>query len=193
MTDLTVSPVAGKRDLKAFVELAYRLYADDPHWVPPLRAEVYELLDPNKNPFFEHAEVQLFLARSGGEVVGRISAHLDRLALGMPPDQGMGPGTGNWGMMEAADEAAAGALVTAAEDWLRAKGMARALAPLSLSIWDEPGLLVRGHDHSPMVMMGHHKAAYQGWIEALGYRKAKSLLTYDLPVEHGFPPLITPL
>jgi hypothetical protein len=64
------------------------------------------------------------------------------------------------------------------------------LAPLSLSIWDEPGLLVRGADHSPMVMMGHHDPRYQGWMEALGYVHAKSLLTYDLDVSTGFPPLI---
>jgi hypothetical protein len=102
----------------------------------------------------------------------------------------MGPGTGNWGLMEAADEAAAQALVAAAEAWLRARGMRRVLAPLSLSVWDEPGLLVRGHDHSPMVMMGHHKPEYQGWIERLGYRHAKSLLTYHLDVTGGFPPLI---
>ncbi|MET0251950.1 MAG: N-acetyltransferase [Novosphingobium sp.] len=188
---ITVTPVVGKPDLKAFIDLPYRLYADDPHWVPPLRAEVTELLDPKKNPFFEHATVQLFLARDPARrVVGRVSAHIDHLALTMPIEQGMGPGTGNWGMMEAENEAAARALIAAAEDWLRRQGMDRALAPLSLSIWDEPGLLVKGHDHSPMVMMGHHAPAYQGWIEALGYCYAKSLLTYDLDVDRGFPPLI---
>lgn len=189
-TAVIVTPVADRSDRKAFIDLPYRLYADDPHWVPPLRAEVRELLNPKKNPFFEHAEVQLFLARRGKRVVGRISAHIDRLALTMPSEQGMGPGTGNWGLMEAEDETTAHALIAVAEGWLRAQGMSRVLAPLSLSIWDEPGLLVRGHDHSPMVMMGHHKAAYQGWIERLGYRGAKNLLTYDVEVDQGFPPLI---
>jgi len=102
----------------------------------------------------------------------------------------MGPGVGNWGMMEAADEAAMHALIAAAEAWLRAKGMTRVLAPLSLSIWDEPGLLVKGHEHPPMVMMGHHDPRYQGWIEAAGYARAKTLLTYHLEVQNGLGTLV---
>lgn len=187
---LIVAPVAGKADLEAFIDLPFRLYAADPHWVPPLKGEVRELLTAGKNPFFEHADVQLLLAKRGTRVVGRISAHIDRLALTLPPEQGMGPGTGNWGLMEAEDEAAMAALIARAEQWLREHGMTRVLAPLSLSIWDEPGLLVKGADHSPMVMMGHHDPRYQGWIEALGYAHAKTLLTYDLDVVAGFGPLI---
>ncbi len=187
---IIVAPVAGKADFTAFIDLPFRLYADDPHWVPPLKGEVRELLTPGKNPFFEHADVQLFLARRDGAVVGRISAHIDHLALTLPPEQGMGPGTGNWGLMEAVDSEVMAALIARAEDWLRAHGMTRVLAPLRLSIWDEPGLLVKGADHSPMVMMAHHDPRYQAWIEALGYAHTKSLLTYDLDITTGFGPLI---
>ena len=188
--EIVIAPVSGKADFGAFIDLAYRINASDPNWVPPLRAEVVELLTPGKNPFHEHAKVQLFLARRAGKVVGRISAHYDELALAQPPEQGMGPGTGNWGLLEAADEPAAHALIARAEGWLRDEGMTRVLAPISLSIWEEPGLLVKGHDHPPMVMMGHNKAEYEAWVEHAGYQLAKRLLTYDLPVEGGFPPLI---
>ena len=92
MSDISVEPVTGKRDFDAFVDFAYAINAGDPNWVPPLRAEVVELLTPGKNPFHEHAKVQLFLARRGGTIVGRISAHYDELALTQPPEQGMGPG-----------------------------------------------------------------------------------------------------
>ncbi len=187
---IDIAPVSGKGDLDAFIEIAFQLNENDPNWVPPLRMEVRELLDEKKNPFFEHAKVQLFLARRGGKVVGRISAHYDELALAQPPEQGSGPGTGNWGLMEAADEAVMAALIARAEEWLREQGMTRVLAPMSLSVWDEPGLLTKGHDHPPMIMMGHHNAAYQGWVEAQGYETAKRLLTYDLKIEDGFPPLI---
>lgn len=190
MSEISVTPVASKRERAEFIDLAYRLNAGDPHWVPPLRMDVAELLDERKNPFFEHAEVQLFLARRGGKVVGRISAHFDRLAWTLPPEQGMGPGTGNWGMFEAEDAEVAAALIAKAEEWLRAKGMTRVLAPLSLSIWDEPGLLVKGHDKDPVILMGHNSPQYQRWIEPLGYTVAKTLLTYDLWVADGFPPLI---
>ncbi|HEY6817199.1 MAG TPA: N-acetyltransferase [Croceibacterium sp.] len=188
--EIVIAPVSGKADFDAFIDFAYAINASDPNWVPPLRAEVVELLTPGKNPFHEHAKVQLFLARRGGRVVGRISAHYDELALAQPPEQGMGPGTGNWGLFEAEDEAVAQALIARAEQWLRDQGMTRVLAPISLSIWEEPGLLVKGHDHPPMVMMGHNKAEYEAWIEAAGYTVAKRLFTYDLPVKGGFPPLI---
>jgi hypothetical protein len=190
MGAITVEPVAGKRDFNAFVDFAYAINADDPNWVPPLRAEVVELLTPGKNPFHEHAKVQLFLARRDGKVVGRISAHYDELALTQPPEQGMGPGTGNWGMFEARDEEVAHALIARAEQWLREQDMTRVLAPISLSIWEEPGLLVKGHDHPPMVMMGHNRPEYEAWVESAGYAVAKRLLTYDLPVEPGFPELV---
>ncbi|MFM7029405.1 MAG: N-acetyltransferase [Chakrabartia sp.] len=187
---LKVRPVSGKADRAAFVDLPFRLYANDPNWVPPLKDEVHGLITPGKNPWFGHGEAQLFLAERGGTVVGRISAHIDHLALAQPAEQGMGPGTGNWGLFEAEDAEVAAALIATAEDWLRGKGMTRALGPLSISIWDEPGLLVKGFDHPPTVMMGHNAAAYQGWIESAGYRFVKSLRTWELDISRPFPELV---
>ena len=189
-TELIVAPVSNKGDFKAFIDLAYRLNRSDPNWVPPLRSEMVELLTPGKNPFHEHATMQLFLARRRNAVVGRISAHIDQLALNQPPELGMGPGTGNWGMFEAEDEETAKALIAKAEDWLRGQGMTRVLAPISLSVWEEPGLLTMGHDHPPTVMMGHDNPAYQAWIEHDGYALVKTLKTYDLDITKEFPPLI---
>ncbi len=185
-----IRPVQTKADRRAFIDLPFRLYANDPNWVPPLKDEVAGLITPGKNPWFEHGEAQLFVAEAEGRVTGRISAHIDRLALAQPREQGMGPDTGNWGLLEAEDAATATALIAQAEDWLRNKGFTRVLAPLSLSIWDEPGLLVEGHDHPPTVMMGHNPPSYQNWIEATGYTGVKDLLTYEIPINTGFPPLV---
>jgi hypothetical protein len=102
----------------------------------------------------------------------------------------MGPGVGNWGLFEAEDAEASALLINAAEDWLRAKGMTQSLGPISLAMWDEPGLLVQGFDHPPTVMMGHHLPAYGQWIEAAGYVKAKDLYTYEIPILPDFPPLV---
>lgn len=187
---IDIVPVSGKGDLSAFIDCAYRLNANDPNWVPPFRADMVELLTPGKNPFHEHAQVQLFLAKRAGQVVGRISAHYDELALMQPPEQGMGPGTGNWGMFEAEDEAVAAALIARAEAWLKEQGMTRVVAPVSLSVWEEIGLLVKGHDHPPMLLMGHHNAAYEGWVEAQDYTTAKRLFTYDLLIDNGFPEIV---
>lgn len=188
--EIEIEPVTGKRQRAAFVDLG-RAFSDRlPHFVPQIRAEQLELVDPGKNPFFGHARVQLFIASRRGIPVGRISAHIDELALAMPARQGFGPGTGFFGYFDAEDEAVARALLAAAEAWLAGEGMTRVLGPISLSVWEEPGLLVQGQDHAPMLMMGHHPAHYAGWIEAAGVTRAKTLYTYDLDISKPFPPLV---
>ena len=182
---VTVRPVEDAADKKAFVDLAYALNRGDPNWVPPLKTEVHGLIDPRTNPWFGHAEARFFLAERDGEPVGRISAQVDQEVL-----QYMGEGTGQWGMFEAADAEVAAALIARAEDFLRGRRMRVAQGPYSLSIWDEPGLLVKGHDHPPTVMMGHNSPAYEGWIEAAGYRGVKELYTYDLDITRPMPPIV---
>jgi hypothetical protein len=183
--DLTIRPVDTKADRKAFVDFAWDVYRDDPAWVPPLKDEVHGLITPGKNPWFEHAKAKLWLATRGAKVVGRISAQVDQLV-----QQHMEQGTGQWGMLEALDGEAAAALITTAEAWLRDQGMARALGPISLSIWDEPGLEIEGFDQPPTAMMGHHRPEYRQWIEAAGYEKAKDLLTYEVDIAHWEDPKI---
>lgn len=187
---ITITAVSGKKGRAAFVDLGRKFSAQVPNFVPQLRGEQLELVNPHKNPFFEHARVQLFIAFHGDEPVGRISAQIDELALTIPAEQGMGPGTGMFGYYDAVDQRVGDALLKAAEDWLRGQAMTRVLGPISMSIWEEPGLLVRGQDHAPMLMMGHHPAHYQAWIESAGYTPAKRLFTYDLPIGDHFPALV---
>ncbi|QIG53816.1 N-acetyltransferase [Altererythrobacter sp. BO-6] len=189
-TEIVIEPATGKKGRAAFVDLGRSFAAREPHSVPQLRSELIELIDPDRNPFFGHGRAEFLVARRGNQPVGRISAHIDELALQMPAGQGFGPGTGMFGYFDAEDEAAAHALLQAAEQSLRSQGMTRVVGPISLSVWEEPGLLVRGQDHAPMIMMGHHPAHYRGWIESYGFIPAKTLLTYDLDVTKEFPPLI---
>ena len=177
-------------DKKRFVEVQFALNKSDPAWVPPLKMDALELLTPGKNPWFEHGHIDLFIAVRDGKDVGRISAHIDHLWLDMPASQGGGRDIGNWGLFEATDQEVANVLIARAEEWLRAEGMKKAVGPISISIWDEPGLLIKGHDHSPTVMMGHHNPKYEAWIEAAGYGKVKDLNTYELDITKPFPPLI---
>ena len=186
---VTIVSVTSSADRREFVDLAFRLNRGDPAWVPPLKSEVHGLLNPRKNPWFGHAEAQLFLARRGERTVGRISAHIDRLALEQPPEQGMGPGTGFWGFLEAEDGEIAAALLAAAENWLLTKGMIRALGPISFAMWDEPGLLVSGFDVPPTVMMGHNSPLYPAWVETSGYAGVQDLHNYALRIDAGLPEL----
>ena len=192
MTDakIVIEQVSDKKGRARFVDLGRDFAARVPNSVPQLRSEQLELVNPNKNPFFLHAKVAFFIATRGGRDVGRITAHLDHMALSQPAKQGFGPGTGMFGYFDAEDEAVAHTLLARAEEWLRSEGMTRVVGPISLSIWEEPGLLVKGQDHAPVIMMGHHPANYAGWIESYGFARAKTLLTYDLDISKEFSPLI---
>jgi hypothetical protein len=182
---LNVRPAETKADRNAFVDFVWEVYKDDPAWVPPLKDEVHGLITPGKNPWFEHAKAKLWLAERDGKVVGRITAQVDELV-----QVHIGRGIGNFGMFEALNAEAAAALIATAEAWLREQGMSRALGPISLSIWDEPGLEIEGFDEPPTAMMGHHRPEYQGWIEAAGYGKAKDLLTYEVDIANWSDPKI---
>ena len=191
MSNITLKRVESAADRTAFVDLPWRLYANDPHWVPPLKSEVRGLIGGLKsNPWFGHAEAMFWLALKDGKPVGRISAQVDQLVIaeGAP---GMGPGTGHWGMFECIDDqAVADALLATAEDWLRAKGMTRAMGPFSLSIWDEPGLLVQGFEGPPTVMMGHQLPYYERLITARGYQGIKDMHAWSLPIAQPFPEMV---
>lgn len=179
---IDVRPVETAADLKAFIHLPWSLYADDPAWVPPLISEVKALLGVG-NPYFKHARARYWLAWRDGQPVGRISAQVDDLV-----QTHMSPGTGQWGMFEAVnDPLVVCALFKEAESWLKTQGMTRSLGPFSLSIWDEPGLLVDGFKDPPCLMMGHHKPEYSALVEANGYRKIKDLYAYLLDITQSFP------
>ena len=191
MSNITLKRVESAADRKAFVDLVWKLYAHDPHWVPPLKAEMLGLIGGIKsNPWFGHAEAAFWLALKDGEVVGRISAQVDQLVIA-PGAPGAGPGTGHFGMFECIDDdAVAEALFDAAEDWLRQKGITRALGPFSLSVWDEPGLLVQGFEGPPTVMMGHHRPYYEQMVAARGYTGVKDLHAWSLPIGQPFPEMV---
>jgi hypothetical protein len=191
MSSITLKRVESAADRKAFVDLVWKLYANDPHWVPPLKAEMLGLIGGIKsNPWFGHSEAAFWLALKDGGVVGRISAQVDQLVIA-PGAPGAGPGTGHFGMFECIDDpAVAEALFDAAEDWLRQKGMTRAMGPFSLSVWDEPGLLVQGFEGPPTVMMGHHLPYYEGMVATRGYQGVKDLHCWSLPIAQPFPEMV---
>jgi len=184
---IVITPVGSAADQRAFVDLPWRLYAHDPNWVPPLKSEVHALIGGAKsNPWFLHGRAIFFLARSAGEVVGRISAQVCDLV------QERRPGLGQWGLFETVDDpAVASALILAAEDWLRQQGMERSQGPVSISIWDEPGLLVQGFEIPPTVMMGHHLPRYESMVLAAGYTGVKDLFCWDVPIDRPFSELVS--
>lgn len=164
-------------DRRAFVDLPFRLYKGDPVWVPPLRRDVEDLLNPH-HPFHAHATVELFLARNeAGRVVGRISAVKNDAHLAQWHD-----GVGFFGFFEAErDTAITKALLDTAGSWLSARGLTVMRGPASFSVNEECGLLVKGFETSPFLMMPHNPPWYADALEGYGFRKAKDLIAYRHP------------
>ena len=172
---MSVRPVTDGRALKKFIDLPYRLHRRDPVWVPPLRRDVRLLLDRAKNPFFQHAEAEYFLAERNGEVVGRIAAISNRLHNETHHDR-----VGFFGFFESIDDqAVADQLLNTAAEWCRAKGHDIVRGPASFSVNDECGLLVDGFQYPPTIMTPHNPPYYPTLIERAGFAKAKDLLMYE--------------
>ncbi|ODT89607.1 dATP pyrophosphohydrolase [Phenylobacterium sp. SCN 70-31] len=182
MGDVVVTPVAGKSELDRFIRLGARIGAADPNYVAPLLFERHEALSPKGNPFFQHADVQFWLACRDGRDVGRISAQIDRLN---PQTR---DGIGHFGMIAAEDDPQVfAALFAAAEAWLKDRGCRTALGPVNLSTNEEVGLLVEGRDTPPMFMMGHDAPYAGARIEGQGYAKAKDIHAYVCSVADDLP------
>lgn len=175
-SDVTVTPVRSSADKIAFIRMAYSIYQGDPNWVPPLEMERKDFLDPAKNPFFEFGEVELFLARRGGHVVGRIAAVKDPRY-----NEFHGTNEGFFGLFECVNDASvARALFDAASQWLRAKGFIKVLGPMNFSTNHEVGLLVDGFTTPPAIMTTYNPSYYPTLIEANGFTKAKDLWSWEL-------------
>lgn len=187
---MNIRPVETKRDLNAFVDLPYRLYKDDPVWVPPLRDEQHGQLDPKRNPLLEHCERQLFLLEEDGKIIGRVAAFMDTLAL----DFWKQP-IGLFGHFECIQNpAAAHMLLEAARDWLKERGMQVMRGPWSF-VSQEWGAVVEGFTPSPVVMAPFNPACYNDYFMDFGLRKVKDMLCWYVSVAEGYqvPPRILEL
>ena len=175
-TDVTVRPVAAKRDLRRFIRLPWKIYRGDPNWVPPLILDQKDVLNTEKNPFYKHAEMQLFMAYRGEEPVGRIGAIVDHNYISFQDDK-----AGFFGFFESIDDSAVSkALFEAAESWVRGKEMEHMFGPANPSTNHILGLLVDAFDRPPMVMMPYNPPYYADLIQGAGFRKIKDLYAYHM-------------
>jgi len=183
VSGVSVRRAATKREREAFIKLPFRLYADDPHWVPPLILAERELLDTAKNPFFRHAEIELYLAWRDGMPVGRIAAIDDD-----QHNEAHGDNLAFFGFFEAEDAAAAAALLQAAEQWAAKRGRDALRGPANPSLNHTAGMLVGPFDIDPYIQTTHNPPTYPEWVEAAGYGKAKDLLTWWFNMAQGVNP-----
>lgn len=183
MAGMEVIAVEGGSELREFIDLPWKIYAQYPNWVPPLKKEVRRLLHLHKHPFWEFSERVLFLARRGPETVGRIAGIIDHRNNETHNEK-----MGIWGFFECADDAeAAAALFSSVEDWVRRKGMTCLRGPLNPSMNNESGLLIEGFDYPPVVGMTYNPPYYLRLIESCGLTKEKDLLAFLIDGEYRLP------
>ncbi len=170
-----ITRVKSRLDRKAFIDLPYRIYADNPKWVPPLRVDTAHILSPKKNAFFDHGDMALFLARStSGEVVGRIGAIVNGMHLKKYED-----GAGFFGFFETVDDrVVSAALFDIAAAWLREKGLVSMRGPASPSLNDTSGLLIEGFERQPAILMAYNAPYYERLLLEYGFERVMTMWSY---------------
>ena len=170
-------------DIGEFVDFQWRIYQDDPNWIPPLKSDVAFKLNTAEHPYYQHSDLVILLARKHGDVVGRVAACINHNHNEFHQEK-----TAFFGFFECIDDqSVAAALFTAAESWAQDHGCDRLLGPLSMSIDDEVGFLLDGYDKKPVMQMPYNPAYYHDLCLQNGFSKAKDLYSFhklfdDAPV-----------
>jgi hypothetical protein len=177
---IDVKPVRSPGDRHRFVEFPYQLYRGNPHWIAPLRMAQKDILNTRRHPFYKTSDVEMFLARRGGRVVGRIMAILNRAHNDFHNER-----VGFFGFFEVEnDKETAAALLDAAREWARSRGVLMIRGPVNPSTNYECALLVDGFDLDPMVMMTYNPPYYAELLEGYGMKKAMDLYAYDIAADY---------
>jgi hypothetical protein len=175
-TLIQIIPVESKKDLKDFILLPWKIYRNDKNWVPALISERKDFLNLKKNPFFKHAEVKLFLAQKGNEVVGRIAGIVNHLHIQTHNEK-----CGFFGLFECIEDfEVAKILLDTAKSWLKSKGMEKLRGPADFSSNDQWGFLLEGFDSPPVFMMPYNPKYYLEFMKKYGLKKSKDLYAYSI-------------
>lgn len=175
-SSVEISLVQTKSELMQFIKCQWQFYKNDPYWVPPLIMDRKKILNKEKNPFFQHAEADYFLAKRDGKIVGRIAAIKNDLH-----NKYHNENIGFFGFFECEnDQTVANALFDAAKEWLAKRGLTHMRGPANPSSNDEWGMLLEGFDDSPRLLMTHNPKYYLDLCDNYGFYKAKDLLAYQL-------------
>lgn len=173
---VTVKTVSSKKELMQFIKLPWKIYKNDPYWVPHLLMDRKKILSKEKNPFFKHAEMEMYLAEKNGEIVGRIAAIKNDLHIKYHNEN-----AGFFGFFECInDQEVANALFDKAKAWCKSKGLDIMRGPANPSSNDEWGMLIEGFDDEPRIMMTYNPRYYLDLCNNYGFCKAKDLHAYKL-------------
>ena len=180
---IRIIPVTDKKSKKAFIELPFKIYKDNPYWIPPIKADEYKIFDLKTNPTLKFCDAKHWIAERNGKVVGRISAIVNHAYI-----KKIGKPYGRFSRFECIhDQEVAVALFETAENWLRERGMKYVHGPLGFTNLDLQGLLVEGFEELPSIASVYHLPYYKELVEALGYEKEMDWVEFRLDVTQEIP------
>ena len=180
MSDIRIESVKTRKDRKHFIFFPWKIYKDDPNWVPPLVIDFKEKINKEKNPFFEHAEMELFLAYRNNEITGRIAAIIDENHNKIHEEKVI-----FFGLYESYNDLdSAEALLDTVAEWGKERGMEILRGPMNLSMNDECAFLLEGFNSPPVVLMSYNPRYYLGLMEKCGLAKAKDLYAFYMTKDH---------
>ncbi len=174
--------VSTRAERKQWIDYPYQKYRHHPTWVPPMLIQEWDDTDPKKNPFYDHAEVELFIALDNGKVVGRIAAILDKSF-----NQYRHENTVLFSSLEADNASIFKALLEQVENWARSRGAQIVKGPSKIAQNDMHGFLVDNFEDPPAVMMNYNPLEYIAWSEAAGYSKYEDTFAWKMTVAQGLP------
>lgn len=178
-TNIEIIKVTSSRQRKQFVKFPWKVYANDPYWIPPLVRTQLSRLNPGKNPFYKHGEVDFFLAIQNGEIVGTIAPWINHRINKYLNEKGAA-----FGFFELFnDQKVAASLLETACNWARQKGASYVRGPIYFSPQDSPGVLIKGFDSIPAPMVGHTPAYYAELIDGYGFRKHRDAFAYRIEIK----------
>ncbi len=176
MSNIEVKVLHPQKDIVKFLKFAWKIYKDDPNWVPPLMMDKKKLLNKDKNPFFKTSQMEMFMAYKDGEPVGRIAAIKNDTHNKIHNEN-----IGFFGFFECTnDQEVANALLDTAKEWLKSKGLDAMRGPANPSSNDEFGMLLEGFDDPPRLMMTYNPKYYLDLMDNYGIKKIKDLYAYRI-------------
>jgi len=179
VSEIRTVKVTSKKDLVTFIKFPWTIYRADPKWVPPLIVDVKEKVDKKRNPFFKHADMDLFLAYREGRLAGRIAAIVDERHNQMHNEKIV-----FFGLFECINDVdIARHLLNTAAEWGNERGMEILRGPMNLSMNDECAFLLEGFDSPPVIMMPYNPRYYLDLMEQCGMAKAKDLYAFFMSAD----------
>jgi GNAT superfamily N-acetyltransferase len=169
MSAIEIRKVTTSKDMRKFLTFPWKIYKDDPMWVPPILADRWKAVDPKRGVFFQRGTAEFFSAYRNGELAGTICTAIDYKA-----NEAVDKKDCVFGFFECVnDQEVAFTLFDHAAEWAKAHGQESLYGPFNLDYEDGYGILIDGRDRPPVLLCGHTTDYYLGFVEAYGFKPGR--------------------